>query len=103
MAINQFGTNEALNVQLGQAGSVYESGTTAVSAPTGKKIIAIMAVADSVFATLTPESANYFGRTSTASEYNGDAFSDTFKQGDMIYGRWSNFTLSSGKVVAYFG
>ena len=69
MAINQFGANEALNIQLGQAGSVYESGTTAISAPTGKKIIAIMAVADSVFATLTPENANYFGRTSTASEY----------------------------------
>ena len=41
-----------------------------------------MAVADSVFATLTPESSDYFGRTATASEYNGDAFSDTFKQGD---------------------
>ncbi len=42
MAINKFGANEALNIQLGQNGSVYESGTTAVSAPTGKKIVAIM-------------------------------------------------------------
>jgi len=103
MAINKFGANEALNIQLGQNGSVYESGTTAISAPTGKKIVAIMAVADAVFATLTPESAIFMGRTSTGSEYNGDAFSDTFKQGDWIYGSWSGFTLSSGKVVAYFG
>lgn len=103
MAINKFSANEALNIQLGQNGSVYESGTTAVSAPTGKKIVAIMAIADAVFATLTPESSIYFGRTSTASEYSGDAFSDTFKQGDWIYGSWNNFTLSSGKVIAYFG
>jgi len=103
MAINKFGVNEALNIQLGQNGSVYESGTTAVSAPTGKKIVAIMAVANAVFATLTPESAIFMGRTGTSSEYNGDTFSDTFVQGDWIYGSWSNFTLSSGKVVAYFG
>jgi len=103
MAINKFGANEALNIQLGQNGSVYESGTTAITAPTGKKIVAIMAVADAVFATLTPESAIFMGRTGTGSEYNGDAFSDTFKQGDWIYGSWSNFTLSSGKVIAYFG
>jgi|TARA_R100000482_G_C5128047_1_gene149992 hypothetical protein len=103
MAINKFSANEALNIQLGQNGSVYESGTTAVSAPTGKKIVAIMAIADAVFATLTPENNSYMGRTSTASEYNGDAFSDTFKQGDWIYGSWNNFTLSSGKVIAYFG
>ena len=103
MAINKFSANEALNIQLGQNGSVYESGTTAVSAPTGKKIVAIMAIADAVFATLTPENSSFMGRTSTASEYNGDAFSDTFKQGDWIYGSYNNFTLSSGKVVAYFG
>ena len=103
MAINKFGANEALNIKLGQNGSVYESGTTAVSAPTGKKIVAIMAVADAVFATLTPESNEYMGQTGTSSEYNGDAFSDTFKQGDWVYGSWNNFTLSSGKVVAYFG
>ena len=103
MAINKFSANEALNIQLGQNGSVYESGTTAVSAPTGKKIVAIMAVADAVFATLTPENSSFMGRTSTSSEYNGDAFSDTCKQGDWIYGSWNNFTLSSGKVIAYFG
>jgi hypothetical protein len=101
--IHKFSNAEALNIQLGQNGSVYESGTTAVSAPTGKKIVSIMAVADAVFATLTPEDDTYFGRTGTSSEYNGDAFSDTLKQGDWIYGSWSNFTLSSGKIIAYFG
>ena len=103
MAINKFSANEALNIQLGQNGSVYESGTSTVTAPTGKKIVAIMAIQDSVFATLTPESNLFLGRTSTASEFNGDAFSDTLKQGDYIYGSYTNFTLSSGKVVAYFG
>ena len=101
--IHKFSTAEALNIQLGQNGSVYESGTTAVSAPTGKKIVAIMVVANAVFTTLTPEDANYMGRTATSSEYNGDAFSDTLVQGDWVYGSWSGLTLTSGKIIAYFG
>ena len=50
---------------------------------------------------------DYYSGTSTEQYinqyFNGDAFSDTFKQGDWIYGSWNNFTLSSGKVIAYFG
>ena len=101
--IHRYSANEALNIQLGQNGSVYENGTTTVSPPTGKKIVAIMAVADAIFTTLTPENATYMGRTSTSSEYNGDAFSGTLKQGDWVRGSYNNFTLASGKVIAYFG
>jgi|TARA_R100001244_G_scaffold68403_1_gene56015 hypothetical protein len=101
--MHKYSANEALNIQLGQNGTVYESGTTTVSPPTGKKIVAIMAVADAVFTTLTPENATYMGRTGTSSDYNGDAFSDTLKAGDWIYGSYNNFALASGKVVGYFG
>ena len=89
----------ANNVGLGQVGSILETGTTAVS---GKEIVAITFLEDSVFTVLSPESGTnlYIGDSNN----NGDTSdSVTFAQGVTIFGRWSAFTLSSGSVVAYLG
>ena len=89
----------ANNVGLGQVGSILETGTTAIS---GKEIVAITFLEDSVFTVLTPESGTnlYIGDSNN----NGDSSdSVTFPQGVTIFGRWSAFTLSSGSVVAYLG
>ena len=89
----------ANNVGLGQVGSILETGNTAIS---GKEIVAITFLEDSVFTVLTPESGTnlYIGDSNN----NGDSSdSVTFPQGVTIFGRWSAFTLSSGSVVAYLG
>ena len=89
---------EAQNAALGQAGAIFESGTTAIS---GKKIVAIQFLEDSTFTTLTPGSSDFIGTASGS----GDAIdtSNTFPQGMTIFGQWTAFTLASGTVIAYLG
>ena len=99
MALHKYSVNESNNIGLGQAGSILETGTTAVS---GKEIVAITFLDDSVFSVLTPDSGTnlYIGNSNN----NGDSTASvTFPQGVTIFGRWSAFTLSSGSVVAYLG
>lgn len=96
--IQHFSVVESNNVGLGQAGCIFEDGTTAI---TGKTIIAIQFLADSSFTTLTPENSRYIG----TSGGNGDAIdsSNTFPQGMTIFGRWTGLTLASGTVIVYLG
>ena len=92
-------------ISLGQGGSVYESGTTAITPPSGKNMISITAVGgDAVFGKLEPSLKNgtMIGNTTTSSDYNGDAFT-TLTEGVTIYGSWEGITLSSGAIIAYFG
>tara|TARA_B100000902_G_C27163182_1_gene839846 strand:+ start:685 stop:984 length:300 start_codon:yes stop_codon:yes gene_type:complete len=99
MGMQNYSVVESGNVGLGQAGAILETGTTAI---TGKEIVAISFLEDTVFTTLTPESGTnlYIGDSNN----NGDTSdSITFPQGMTIFGRWSAFTLASGKVVAYLG
>ena len=99
MTMHKYSVNESSNIGLGQAGSILETGNTAVS---GKKIVAITFLEDAVFSVLTPESgtSQYIGNSNN----NGDSTASvTFPQGVTIFGRWSAFTLSSGSVVAYLG
>ena len=88
----------AQNAALGQAGSIFEDGTTAIS---GKKIVAIQFLEDSTFTTLTPSSSEFIGTASGS----GDAIdtSNTFPQGMTIFGQWTAVTLASGAVVIYLG
>ena len=96
--IPKYTVNESKKIGLGQAGCLFEDGTTAIS---GKKIIAIHFIADSTFTTLSPESASYVGTAGG----NGDAIdsSNSFPAGVVIFGRWTAFTLASGSVIAYLG
>jgi len=98
MAIGQFSVVEAGNIGLGQAGAIFEDGTTAVSS---KQIVAIQFVDDSTFTTLTPNSSQFVGTASG----NGDNIdsSNSFPAGMTIFGQWTAFTLASGAVIAYQG
>jgi len=89
---------EAQNNALGQAGAIFEDGTSAISS---KKIIAIQFLEDSTFTTLTPNASQFIGTANG----NGDAIdtSNTFPQGMTIFGQWTAFTLASGAVIAYQG
>ena len=71
---------------LGQYGAVYENGTDAVTGNFG----CITALEDSAFSSLT------------ATNWTGDSTASLpLKAGVTIFGNFTGFTLSSGKVVAY--
>jgi hypothetical protein len=98
MGIHKYSAGEAGSVALGQAGAIVETSTTAV---TGKSIVAIQMIEDTVFAALTPsDTTNGYG----VGSYNGDTLgSVTLPAGMTIYGHWTAFTLTSGKIIAYQG
>ena len=107
--IQKFTVQEAQNVSLGQAGSIFVSGTSAVTCLNGV-FVAITMLEDTVFAndglsaedsTLWPDDT---GTGTGISAANGAAIDgETFPKGVTIYGRWSDFKLASGLVVAYRG
>ena len=85
-------------VSLGQLGCVVETGTTAVTAPTGKDWFAIQVVTDTKFHTLTNTIASGDALASTTL-----ASAPTIPTGTILYGNITVFQLHSGIVIAYFG
>jgi len=74
------------SLTLGQYGAVYQSGVTLVTGNFG----CISAIEDSVFQTLV------------SSNWTGSALSGLpLKAGITIFGDFTSFQLTSGKVVAY--
>jgi hypothetical protein len=79
-------TNNIEKQSFGQAGAVFESGTT----PIAGDFCAILVVEAAVFDTLTWH------------ELSGDALTGvTIPAGITIYGQITGFELDSGKVLAY--
>ena len=102
------------NLALGQEGSIFVTGTAAISAlaaSTSGVFVAIQFIEDTVFASgsggLVAETTELFpddAGTSSLVSANGAAIDgETFPAGMTIYGRWTGFTLASGKVIAYLG
>tara|TARA_R100000700_G_C3173085_1_gene147589 strand:- start:2294 stop:2629 length:336 start_codon:yes stop_codon:yes gene_type:complete len=111
MAYPNYTVVESQNVALGQAGSIFVTGTGAITAKSGV-FVAIQFLEDTVFASgsggLVAETEQLFpddtGTSTSVSTLNGAAIdTETFPAGITIYGRWTGFTLSSGKVIAYLG
>ena len=106
-----FSADEAHNVALGQAGSILVTGTTACNRAKGV-FVAIQFIEDTVFNSGNGGLISESNQLYPSSEYVGtDIDSDagavvdsvTFPAGMTIYGRWTGFTLASGKVIAYVG
>jgi len=100
---------EALNIQIGQAGSAVFTTHNAETQYPGTVYIAITFLADSVFETgvtgLVPET-NYLYPSSNATssliaENSLATDGITFPKGLTIYGRWTAFELTSGSCIAY--
>ena len=111
MAYPNYTVVESQNVALGQAGSIFVSGTSAITALSGV-FVAIQFLEDTVFASasggLVAETEQLFpddaGTGTSVSASNGSAIDgETFPAGLTMYGRWTGFTLASGKVIAYVG
>lgn len=79
-------TNNIEKQSFGQAGAVFESGTTAVAGG----FCAVHVIAEAVFSALDWP------------ELSGDALTGvTIPAGTTLYGDITGFTLSSGSVLAY--
>ena len=113
MTLRQYAVVETQNAALGQAGSIFVSGTTAVTCGSGTGVfVAITFLEDTIFASasggLVAETEQLFpddAGTGTLIDADGGAAIDgeTFPKGVTIYGRWTGFTLASGLVIAYVG
>ena len=99
---------EALNVQLGQAGSVFATTGNSVALH-GKVFVAITFINDSVFESgstgLVPETTYRYPSSTEGATLivSGSEEVDgvTFPAGLTIYGRWTAFELNSGSCIAY--
>tara|TARA_R110000824_G_scaffold366893_1_gene556002 strand:+ start:1316 stop:1660 length:345 start_codon:yes stop_codon:yes gene_type:complete len=109
--IRTYEQEAASNVALGQAGSIHVAGTALVTAANGV-FVAITFLEDTTFATsdtegLIAEDAGLFpssvGTSSKISANGVVTDSETFPKGITIFGRWTKFTLATGKVIAYIG
>ena len=98
----------------GQLGSGFSDEAVEVTPPTGKVIVAITFLEDTVLSTLvaatdTPDTAYFSHTTAVANNGGGAAETDSgtsFPKGLTIYGRWSSFTpaaSTTGGVIFYFG
>ena len=105
---NQFNSQEAANIQLGQTGSFLAK--TGNNVPVrGQVIIAITFITASVFESgstgLVPETTYRYPSSTegatliVSSSVETDGI--TFPAGMTIYGRWTSFELNSGSCIAY--
>tara|TARA_R110002012_G_scaffold321275_1_gene548466 strand:- start:20 stop:370 length:351 start_codon:yes stop_codon:yes gene_type:complete len=111
--ITTYNEQEAHNIGLGQVGSIHVSGTNAVTTAVPNTVfVAITFLEDTVFDSaatgLVAESPQLWADstyTSTDIDADGGGVTDgeTFPKGITIYGRWTGFHLTSGKVIAYIG
>ena len=109
MGINS--TEVAYN--FGQLGSGHVQGTSALTPPTGKVIVAITFLDIIELSALVPEQVygadTYIGTGSTANTANNSVAIDTdvtFPKGVTIYGRFTSVTMNAANangIICYFG
>jgi hypothetical protein len=98
----------------GQLGSGFSDEAAEVKPPTGKKIVAITFLEETVLSTLVAatdvvDTAFFSHTTAVAANGSGAAETDNatkFPAGLTIYGRWDSFTpptSTTGGVIFYFG
>jgi len=99
---------------LGQLGSGFSDEAVAVTPPSGKVIVAMSFLEDTVLsamvaATDIPDTAFFSHTTAVANNGGGAAETDaatSFPKGITVYGRWSSVTpptSTAGGVIFYFG
>tara|TARA_R110001592_G_scaffold6225_1_gene33542 strand:- start:825 stop:1157 length:333 start_codon:yes stop_codon:yes gene_type:complete len=97
----------------GQLGSGFSDEAVAVTPPSGKVIIAMTFLEDTILSAMVADvqdNAAYFSHT-TAVANNGGGAAETdgatiFPKGITVYGRWSSVTppaSTTGGVIFYYG
>ena len=109
--IHNYSVQEAHNVGLGQAGSIFVAGTDPVTSPTGSVFVAITFLENTTFnagvtGLIAETKQLYPDSTGAGTDISTGGVvvdTETFPQGITIYGRWTGFRLATGKVIAYLG
>ena len=107
---NKYTVQESNNLAIGQGRSMFIDVTGQdVTPPTGTVFIAIQCVNDTRFTELSAaDSTQCYGTDGVDNSYAGGVgdriqSSMTFPAGTVIYGRWKQFDLANGIVIAYCG
>ena len=100
--------------QFGQLGSGFSDEAVAVTPPSGKVIVAMTFLEDTVLSAMVADTGvvdtAYFSHT-TAVANNGGGAAETdgatsFPKGITVYGRWTSVTPAAdadGGIIVYFG
>lgn len=110
---NKYTVQESNNLAIGQTRSMYidDSGSD-VTPPAGTVFIAIQCINDVRFTELSAvDNTQCYGTDGIDAAVGGYAggvgdriqSSTTFPAGTVIYGRWKQFDLANGIVIAYCG
>ena len=109
-----FTVQEAQNTTLGQVGSMFNDGTSAMVAPTGHVFVAITFITDTTFDSsgglISTDSDRFVNTEAAANPLDGSSGglaldnSNTFPAGMTIYGRWTEIDPATGSgLIAYIG
>ena len=102
--LHTYTVQEAQNSTLGQAGTVYLSGSATYTAGTGKTVVAIQVIDDITFAATTTSDSADHATPNAASALGGAAMSTlTVSSGITLYGRFNKVVITGGKCILYLG
>jgi hypothetical protein len=108
-----FTVQEAQNIALGQAGSMFNDGTAAMTPPTDHVFVAITALTDltldSSGGLIAVDSDRFVNTEAAANPGSGGSgglqmdVSNIIPKGVTIYGRWTEIDPAAGTCIAYIG
>jgi len=102
--LHTYTVQEAQNSTLGQAGTVYLSGSSSITIPADKTCIAIQVIDDITFVATTSSDSLDHASPELASSIGGAAMGTlTIPSGMTIYGRFDQVAISAGKCILYIG
>ena len=104
--LRKYSVLESGNINLGQAGVAFLTGTSTYTPPSGQNVVAIQFVEDSLFDSSDATTADYDwptdaqgGPGTNSSPIN----QTTMPQGLTVFGRWNTVALDSGSAFLYLG
>lgn len=103
--LHTYTVQEAQNSTLGQAGTVYLSGSaTYDTGTTDKTVVAIQVIDDITFSVSTTSDSTDHASPAAASSLGGAAMSTlTVTSGITLYGRFDKVVITGGKCILYLG
>ena len=104
--LRKYSVLESGNINLGQAGVAFLTGTSTYTPPSGQIVVAIQFVDDSLFdsADATTADSDWPTDAQGGPGTNSSPINQTtMPQGLTVFGRWKTVALDSGSAFLYLG
>ena len=104
--LRKYSVLESGNINLGQAGVAFLTGTSTYTPPSGQIVVAIQFVEDSLFdsADATTADSDWPTDAQGGPGTNSSPINQTtMPQGLTVFGRWNTVALDSGSAFLYLG